>query len=100
MQYGHGLFGSQDEVHTSYLQAEANRNGWILVASDWLGLSEHVRLNRTENQSEPPPAFEARHCSSSSALICLLQDTVMVATIVLEDLSNFAAVVDRSHQGR
>lgn len=38
---GHGLFGSRSEVNEGYLDAEANKNGWILVASDWLGLSEY-----------------------------------------------------------
>lgn len=47
LQYGHGLFGTQSEVHESYLQAEANLHGWVLIASDWLGLSEHVRPRGT-----------------------------------------------------
>jgi len=41
LQYGHGLFGSREEVDEGYLDAEANEHGWILVASDWLGLSEY-----------------------------------------------------------
>jgi hypothetical protein len=40
VQYGHGLLGSQGEVHASYLSEMADRYGWILIASDWTGMSE------------------------------------------------------------
>jgi hypothetical protein len=40
LQYGHGLFGSQEEVHGGYLGQQANQHGYVLAASDWIGLSE------------------------------------------------------------
>lgn len=42
MQYGHGLFGSQDEVLGK--ASLANEHGWVMVAVDWLGLSKAVRV--------------------------------------------------------
>ncbi|EGD80370.1 hypothetical protein PTSG_10625 [Salpingoeca rosetta] len=67
MQYGHGLFGSMSELETGYLDDEANRYGYVLAATNWLGMC--------------------------------YEDEVPVASIIAEDLSNFPAVPDRSHQG-
>ena len=41
VQYGHGLFGDKSEVQTSYLAEDADRYGYILVASDWIGLAAY-----------------------------------------------------------
>ena len=41
LQYGHGLFGSQREVQSGYLEDEANREGYVLIAVDWWGLDEN-----------------------------------------------------------
>ena len=40
-QYGHGLFGSAEEVDEAYLQAEANRRSRVMVGVDWWGLSKY-----------------------------------------------------------
>jgi hypothetical protein len=40
IQYGHGLLGSQDEVHGSYLGEFANQYGYILFAVDWTGMKD------------------------------------------------------------
>ena len=40
LQYGHGLFGNQKEVESSYLEAQANAYGYILFASNWWGMDE------------------------------------------------------------
>jgi hypothetical protein len=40
VQYGHGLLGSRSEVHNGYLAEMADRYGWILIASDWTGMSD------------------------------------------------------------
>lgn len=40
VQYGHGLFGDQSEVTTSYLEEQANQYGYILGAVDWVGLCQ------------------------------------------------------------
>ena len=39
IQYGHGLMGSQSEVHGGYLGRMANRYGYVLLAVDWTGMS-------------------------------------------------------------
>ena len=41
LQYGHGVFGSQSEVETGYLKAQADAHGYILFACDWWGLAEY-----------------------------------------------------------
>ncbi|MCP4922202.1 MAG: hypothetical protein GY913_35320 [Proteobacteria bacterium] len=40
LQYGHGLLGSMSEARTGYLSEMADRYGWIVLASDWVGMSE------------------------------------------------------------
>ncbi len=40
LQYGHGLLGGQDEVHSGYLAEVADRYGYILFAVDWTGMKE------------------------------------------------------------
>jgi hypothetical protein len=40
LQYGHGLFYSRKEVESGYLQEQAQLHGYVMVASNWLGLSE------------------------------------------------------------
>ena len=43
IQYGHGLLGSQSEVHNGYLSEFANTHGYILFALDWTGMKEEDR---------------------------------------------------------
>ncbi len=38
--YGHGLFGSGDEVHTENVRQLGNDNGVITCATDWIGMAE------------------------------------------------------------
>lgn len=45
LQYGHGLFGSRDEALTDYLSHMAHNNSWIVVATDWHGMSQNDVLN-------------------------------------------------------
>eukprot|EP00731_Ephydatia_muelleri_P026938 Em0018g1038a len=40
VQYGHGLFGTQDEVMDGYLQEQANEHGYLLAACDWWGMAQ------------------------------------------------------------
>jgi hypothetical protein len=40
LQYGHGLFGQYTEVNSGYLQDEAQKYGYILVATNWVGLAQ------------------------------------------------------------
>ncbi|CAM9608267.1 unnamed protein product, partial [Hapterophycus canaliculatus] len=39
VQYGHGLFDDRAEVKDGFLDALAERAGWVLVAADWRGMS-------------------------------------------------------------
>lgn len=39
VQYGHGLFGSREEVEDHYLQVEGGKNKYVYIATDWIGLS-------------------------------------------------------------
>ena len=41
LQYGHGLFGDHGEVEEGYLADQADAAGWVLAATDWIGLSEY-----------------------------------------------------------
>eukprot|EP00456_Euglypha_rotunda_P033856 TRINITY_DN2611_c0_g1_i3.p1 TRINITY_DN2611_c0_g1~~TRINITY_DN2611_c0_g1_i3.p1 ORF type:complete len:310 (-),score=28.65 TRINITY_DN2611_c0_g1_i3:19-948(-) len=40
MQYGHGLFGKRTEVLDDYLQQQAFEHGYVMIASDWIGMTE------------------------------------------------------------
>lgn len=44
VQYGHGLMGDRSEVESSYLGDQADANQWILVASEWEGMSQYDLL--------------------------------------------------------
>ena len=39
VQYGHGLLYNQNEIYIGWLQSVANEYEWVLLASDWLGMS-------------------------------------------------------------
>ena len=70
LQYGHGLFGSYEEVEyssSSYLYEDATNYGYVLAASTWLGLSG--------------------------------QDVPAVASILVTDLSDIQYIPDRNTQG-
>lgn len=41
LQYGHGLFGDHGEVEEGYLAGMAEAHGYVLAATDWIGLSEY-----------------------------------------------------------
>lgn len=41
LQYGHGLFGDHGEVEESYLASFGEAHGYVLAATDWIGLSEY-----------------------------------------------------------
>lgn len=40
LQYGHGLLGHRDEAKTGWLSDLADREGFVVVATDWLGMSQ------------------------------------------------------------
>ncbi len=41
MTYGHGFFGSEDEVGTGWLRDQANTYGFVTTGTDWDGMSEY-----------------------------------------------------------
>jgi hypothetical protein len=40
LQYGHGLLGDQDEVFAGYLGEVADQYGYVIFATNWVGMSE------------------------------------------------------------
>jgi hypothetical protein len=48
LQYGHGLFGDHGEVEVNYLASFAQAHGYILAATDWIGLSEYDEITVIE----------------------------------------------------
>lgn len=44
VQYGHGLMGERSEVKSSYLGEQAHKNKWIMVATEWEGMSQYDLL--------------------------------------------------------
>jgi hypothetical protein len=64
--YGHGLFGSRDEVDAGNIQRMTNEHGFAYCATDWIGMSEEDLFN---------------------------------AAAILNDLSLFPSLADRSQQG-
>ena len=48
LQYGHGLLGDYGEARTGYLSQMADDYGWIVIASDWVGMAEDDRNAITE----------------------------------------------------
>ena len=40
MTYGHGFFGSEDEVGSSWLRGQADDYGFVMVGTDWDGMSD------------------------------------------------------------
>lgn len=39
VQYGHGLFQDREEIRKQYLGELADTRGWVLIATDWQGMS-------------------------------------------------------------
>jgi hypothetical protein len=44
LQYGHGLFGDQSEIESGYLQAQADKYGYVLFACNWWGMDSADKL--------------------------------------------------------
>ena len=64
VQYGHGLFGSREEVEDHYLQVEGGVNNYVYIATDWIGLSGDDVVVRTPplacSHSRAPPSTACR----------------------------------------
>ncbi len=39
--YGHGFFGSTDECGSGWLREQADTYGYVVIGTDWAGMSEH-----------------------------------------------------------
>eukprot|EP01006_Ploeotia_vitrea_P033220 TRINITY_DN65303_c0_g2_i1.p1 TRINITY_DN65303_c0_g2~~TRINITY_DN65303_c0_g2_i1.p1 ORF type:complete len:667 (+),score=41.82 TRINITY_DN65303_c0_g2_i1:43-2043(+) len=44
MNYGHGLFGTYNEIKEAYLQFEANEHGYVIAGVDWIGMAQDDKL--------------------------------------------------------
>jgi len=89
LQYGHGLFGDKQEItygSEEKMRQDANANGWILFASDWIGLHYNT----------------IQHSAIQEFLLLsglAEADEPGVADMLATDLSNFAMIPDKSTQG-
>ncbi|TNE88384.1 MAG: hypothetical protein EP330_14980 [Deltaproteobacteria bacterium] len=65
LQYGHGLLGDRGEARTGWLSDLANREGFIVVATDWTGMSEedapHIALMLVDDVTNFPEIPERSH---------------------------------------
>jgi cephalosporin-C deacetylase-like acetyl esterase len=58
-EFGHGLFGVRAEAGDHYLVDMANREGYILLAMDWRGMSRYDLLHTVKLLISSPELFEA-----------------------------------------
>jgi len=59
VEFGHGLFGNRDEAASRFLIQMANRNGYILTAMDWRGMSQFDFPIVARTMLTDPSLFEA-----------------------------------------
>ena len=75
LQYGHGLFGDHGEVEEGYLASQADAAGWVLAATDWIGLSEYdeatVVVMLAENFSDFRIVPDRLHQGMLNALVLM-----------------------------
>ena len=57
LQYGHGLLGSYGEARTGYLSDLADAEGYVIVATDWKGMSDRDRGHITLMVAADPSDF-------------------------------------------
>lgn len=57
IQYGHGLLGDRGEVESGYLSDLANKNGWVLFASDWTGMKSDDTVSIIAALTNDPTGF-------------------------------------------
>ncbi|MEA2429464.1 MAG: hypothetical protein QOF37_3092 [Thermoleophilaceae bacterium] len=90
--YGHGLFGSRDELNQDQIQMMGQEHNFVFCATEWIGMAcadlpdptNPASVLRDPLAGHPPPLPEC--------------DVPNVAT-VLGDLSNFSTLTDRVQQG-
>jgi hypothetical protein len=66
--YGHGLFGSADEVSAGNVESMGNEHNFVFCATDWIGMSEtdvptrrrFLWISRTSRRSSTPRAVRAQ----------------------------------------
>lgn len=57
LQYGHGLLGDKGEARTGYLSNMANEYGWVVIATDWIGMASEDRGPITLMLAQDPSGF-------------------------------------------
>ena len=92
--YGHGLFGSRDEVNQGQLQDMAQEHNFVFCATDWIGMA------CTDLPSSDPQSAGALFTAyiltghTPPAPDCDVPTAIAAET----DLSNFPTLVDRMDQ--
>jgi hypothetical protein len=91
--YGHGLFGSRDEVGQGQLQDFSQEHDRVFCATEWIGMAcSDVPTSPDDLQSIFDHAIAGAQPTAPNC------DIPNVATI-LTDLSNFPTLTDRVQQG-
>jgi len=91
--YGHGLFGSTDEINQSQLRSFGNEENIVFCATYWAGMACEALP-----ESAPEPAAVAEYLQQSVAGDRANCDLPNVVTAIA-DLSRFNTMIDRVQQG-
>jgi hypothetical protein len=92
--YGHGLFGSRDEVNQGQLRDMANEHNFVFCGTEWIGMA---CADLPEPEPPDPQAILADVLAGNPPPTTNC-DLPNVATI-LSDASNFPTLADRVQQG-
>jgi hypothetical protein len=92
--YGHGLFGSRDEVNQDQAEAMDNEHNFVYCATDWIGMA-CTDLPPTSEQDFVNLVNDTLAGHPSNPPDCDVPNALKIET----DLSNFPELTDRAQQG-
>jgi len=101
LQYGHGLFGRRTEVNAGYLSEMANRYRWILLASDWYGMSLYDLFTVVRVLLSAPEEFAKIPHTSVQGFVNKAMVLRMISTSIAEDsalIINGTSLIDNQTQ--
>jgi hypothetical protein len=96
--YGHGLFGSRNEVMQGQLQDMAQEHDFVFCATEWIGMACADLPDVPDPANPPDPASLLGDVLSGNPPKNPDCDVPNVVTI-LHDVSNFPTLADRVQQG-
>lgn len=78
VEYGHGLFGSQDESESGWLGEWADRDELVVVAVDWWGMSEYDigRVAGTIGELSRLPALTERYMQGILNFLAIVRSLI------------------------